>query len=341
MQKLLTARSYADAGEQLGSLYAQGWLLTHYAFINPERNKQLQVYLAAINAGDSYADAAKKGFGDSLDKLDDELQAYSRKGKLGTQQISFKPIAVGDITIRPLNPAENAMIDENLKLSAGVAKSDKDVFIRRVREEAARFPNDPFALSVLTESEHLAGNIDAAKAAVDRWIAVAPRDPMALMFKGEIAVAQLVAAKSTSDAAWDEARAPMLEAATINPNIPRLYKAYYDSFVAEGRGLPPAGAQNGLLRALKLVPNDDGLRYQLAKDFEDRDMIVEAIAVIRPLAYTIKPDSELTPAQRRNRDKAKERFALLGQTDHETPRDMFDRLVAKRDGTWKAESASK
>ena len=331
MEKLLTARSYADAGDQIGSLYAQGWLLTHYSFVNSERNKQLQTYLAAINRGETYADAAKAGYGATLDALNSELQAYARQGKIGTQQISFKPIPTGEIAIRATTPAENELLDEDQRLSGGVAKSDRESFVRRVREGAAKFPNDPFALAVLTETEDLAGNAAEAQAALDRWIAVAPKDPGALMFKGKLATQRLAAAKSTDADAWETARANIAAAIKASPDTPRFYKVYYDSFVAEGRYPPPAGALNGLAYALKLVPNDDDLRYQVAKDYEDRDMIPEAIAVIRPLAYTIKPDSELSPGEKRRRDKAKETYAMLGQTDYETPREMYDRLLKKQD----------
>ncbi|MBX3594823.1 hypothetical protein [Sphingomonas sp.] len=330
-EKLLTARSYADAGDAIGLLYAEGWLLTHYSFINSERNKQLQTYLAAINRGESYADAAKEGFGTTLNALDSELKDYARSTKLGTQQISFKPIPTGDITIRATTPAENELLDEDQRLSGGIAKSDIDAFVRRVREGAAKFPNDPYALGVLTETEDLAGNAAEADAALKRWIAVAPRDAMALMFKGKLATERLKAAKSTSEAAWDAARQDILAAIKLAPNVPRVYKVYYDSWVDAGRYPPPPGALNGLAYALKLVPNDDDLRYLVAKDYETRDMIPEAIAVIRPLAYTIKPDSELSPREKRNRDKAKKEYALVGEdVDRETPRDMYDRLLKKQ-----------
>ena len=62
--------------------------------------------------------------------------------------------------------------------------------------------------------------------------------------------------------------------------------AYYHSFVMQGV-LPPEDAQNALYSAMELAPSDGELRYQLARDFEQRHMIPEAIAIIRPEAYQV------------------------------------------------------
>ena len=46
--------------------------------------------------------------------------------------------------------------------------------------------------------------------------------------------------------------------------------------------VPPDGAQTALYTAMELAPSDGELRYKVALDFEQRDMIREAIAIIRP-----------------------------------------------------------
>lgn len=328
VEKLLTARSYADLGDQIGSLYAQGWLLVHYGFTNPERGRQTTRYLTLIQQGKSYADAAREAYGD-LDALNRELQAYSRRPRMDQIGMTLRPIDVGNIEIRTLSAAESDLWRYDLSLSGGVARSEADSFVNRVRAIVARHPNDAYALRILTEAEEFTGNTAQAQAALDRWMALEPQSPLALMYKGKLAVERLVASRSTDDAAWDAARQPLIEANRLAPNEPRVLQAYYESFSKRGE-LPPAGAQAGLFRALQLVPSEGDLRYQVAADFEKRGMIREALAVIRPLAFTQRPDSELSPAEKARREKDKVRYAMVGQDiERETPREMMDRLEKK------------
>ena len=105
MRKMLTAKNYDDVGDKLGSLYAQGWLLTHYASHNSVRGKQLNDYLVAITKGKDYAAAAKQSFGDDLDKLDDELKKYVKN--LQALRLSLKPIKIGPIASAPPNSCIN------------------------------------------------------------------------------------------------------------------------------------------------------------------------------------------------------------------------------------------
>ena len=65
---LLGAKSYAKITD-VGSLYAEGWLLTHYGAQNKERGKQLADSLNKVARGMAYPEAAKAAFGD-FDQLD-------------------------------------------------------------------------------------------------------------------------------------------------------------------------------------------------------------------------------------------------------------------------------
>ena len=83
---------------------------------------------------------------------------------------------------------------------------------------------------------------------------------------------------------WTAARQLLVRAVNAAQNDPVVLAAYYRSFVMQGV-LPPDDAQNALYTAMELAPSDGELRYQLARDFEQRHMIREAIAIIRPEAY--------------------------------------------------------
>jgi tetratricopeptide (TPR) repeat protein len=324
VSKLLTAQSYRDVPE-LDLLYAEGWLLVRLAFEKRERSRQLQAYLKAINGGASYEQAMKQAFGD-VDSLNSELYEYAGRSRFNVLSLPFKPIPVGEMTVRQVSPAEDALMAYSIRLGQGIRQSDAAEFAGKVRGIAARFPSDPHALGVLAEAERLAGNRDAANAAADRLLAVAPDDPRGLLQKALVTLAGLKAAGSTDAKAWGEARAYLVRAAKIAPQDPLILAAYHESYRSQGV-LPPEAAQNALYSAMELAPSDDDLRYRVAADFEQRDMLEEAVAIIRPLALTL-PHKE-SAKEKRERERREDKYREAGREKRETAREMFDRLQKK------------
>lgn len=327
LKKLLMARSYADLGNSVIAVYNQGWLLVHYLNSTPEGKKQLADYLNAINGGASFEKAAE-ALGD-LDDLDRKLLRYSQRPVIPATEIRWEGLDPGPVAIRTMSAAENALMFQDLAINNGVPKAKVPAFVTEVRTIAGRFPNDPWALRILTETERMAGNQAEATAAVDRWVAAAPNDALARMHKGMLAVRALRVAKSTDTAAWNAARAHIVAASKLAPRDPQVLKAYYDSFTAQGR-MPPAAAQNALMSALDAVPQDDDLRYQVALDFERRDMVDDAINIIRPLALSMRDETDLSPKKKAQREREKAKYAMAGDEDTETPHEMLARLEKKR-----------
>ncbi|MDV3459339.1 hypothetical protein RZN05_20260 [Sphingomonas sp. HF-S4] len=336
IRKLLEARSYDDLGERVDIIYAEGWLLTHYLHFGGKRDGQLEKYLTAINRGVPFAQAASEAFGD-LGKLDAELQAYSRRrNALPGRSITFKPVSLGEAKVTPVSAAQDAMMLHDIRLHAGVAREDAGRFADRVRRDALRFPNDAFAQQLRAEADYNANDDADLNAAVDRWLAIAPQDPKAMLFDGLRKARALKAAKSTDKAAWTAARAPIVAATRIAQDDPQIFKGFYDTFVMEGV-TPSAGAQKGLFRALELVPQDDELRYQLAADFERRGMIGDARNTIRPAALQL-PDKVRSDAEIEKDRKDREKEAIAGVPTHETAREMLNRL--DKNGLQKAEAGN-
>lgn len=324
--QLLRAQNYSDVPE-IDLLYAEGWLLVRHTFENRERGQQLQRYLALINQGRSYADAAAQGF-TNLPQLNSELFEYAGRRRFQVLQLPFRDLPTGEITTRTPGPAEQAMLEHEIRLAQGsVSASEIAAFAADLRPIAARFPDDPFALALLTEAEQLAGNRDAARAAATRWATVAPTSGRPLMYQGMLQVEALRSAGSADAAAWNAARQLLVRANQLTPNDPLILQAYYDSYTAQGV-LPPEAAQNALYTAMELAPSDDELRYKVARDFEQRRMIPEAIAIIRPVAYRLPNRDAETEAQRRRRETREERERQAGRERRETAREMLTRLEA-------------
>ena len=341
-QKFLADRDYAGAGENLRSVYAEGWLLIHYAANNKERGAQMKKYLADINANVPYSKAAE-AFGD-LDQLDRELKAYVAKS-IPMISLQFKAIDVGPVVTRKATPAEVALYKHDIKLNQGVFKRDFPAFVSDVRRNAARFPTDPFAQRVLTEAEYKAGNWAEADAAVGKWLAVAPGDALATTYRARIATRRLAATKvPATDPRWEEARAGFAAAMKTAPDNPFVKLNYYESFGDAGVLAPPP-VQNALMQALKAVPHDDYLRFAVASDFEKRGYVEDAITIIKPAAVTVKPDSELKPGEleRKNKRDAqrKKEYAMQGEdVEREDARELYDRLVAKSAGGAEAKAVA-
>ncbi len=328
LQRLLTAHNYREVGgANVFLLYAEGWLLVRYAFEHPARQRQLQQYLTLINAGTTYEEAMRQAFPD-IERFNSELFSYAGTGRFNVVRLPFRTIDVGQVAVRTLRPAEEALIEHEIKLSQGYPQREAAEFAQSVRSIAGRFPDDPFALRVLMEAEWLAGNNAAALAAADRLLQIEPNNARAMVTRGRVQVAALRAANSTDQAAWNAARQIFVRAHRVAESDPLVLEAFYDSYVAQGV-TPPSGAQNALYTAMELAPSDSELRYKLARDFEQRNMIREAIAIIRPDAFSTPHRGNESDGERRRREQREDRERRAGRERHETPREMFARLETK------------
>lgn len=324
--RLLAAQNYGDVPE-VDLLYAEGWLLVRYAFENRERMQQLQRYLALVNGGTPYGEAAAQAFGD-LQRLNSELFTYAGRSRYQVLRLPFRELPTGEIATRTLRPAEQALLEHEVRLAQGAISGGEIAgFAAEVRRIAQRFPDDPFALALLTEAERLAGNREAADAAAARWAELAPDDGRALMFQALLRMDALRASQAADPSEWNAARQLLVRANQLTPNHPLILEAFYDSFAGTS-ALPPEAAQNALYTAMELAPGDDWLRYRVAHDFERREMIPEAIAIIRPAAYRLPHRREESERERRRREAREDRERQAGRVRTESPREMLTRLEA-------------
>jgi hypothetical protein len=335
VKALLTARTAKDIDNKFYLFYSQGWLLVHYLSNSESRAGQLRKYLSLLNRGADFEEAMNAAFGTDATELDKELRAYSARRKFDAYRVSFEKLDVGGTTIRALSPAEQALFEANLMLSRGLFRREAAEFVKEVRRKAAPFPNDPYALAVLAEAEHLAGNHEAAIAAADRWLAVRPGEPRALARKALATAEGLAAARAADAKAWDAPRAWLAEARKAAPEDPFVLEAYYDVYDAQG-SLPPARAQNALYHAMELVPQDERLRQKVAADYERRNMIEPAIEALLPVAVGAHDPDEESAGEKKKREKAEEKWRRAGEHKMENPREMLERLQAKLTGAGRA-----
>ena len=331
---LLAAKSYADVTD-VGPLYAEGWLLTHYGAQNKERGKHLADYLNKVAKGMPYPEAASAAFGD-LDQLDKELKAHAKN--LTATRFSLKPIDIGPVAMRELGPLENALLRYEIGLRSGFRRDDMARISDNVRAARAGALDDPYGLAVQAEIDLLAENPKAALVSADKLVKLKPDDPRGLLAKGRAELELL--GKAAGGSQGDAARQSIARAAKLEPANPEPLVAYYHSY-ADAGVLPPPPAQNALMSALKLLPQDPEIRYMAAADFEKRGMIDEAILVISPAAYG-SFDGDDGEERKRDKETAKAAAMFTGVTAHETPKKMLERLTAAKakSGTAVASSGS-
>lgn len=326
VREILAAKSYADV-RNVGALYAQGWLLTHFCAQNKERGAQLQNYLKAIAGGADYAEAAQAAFGD-LDALNADLRAHMKN--LGAMRLSLKPLDTGAFTVRELTNLEDQMMRYEIRKYSGFKASDLPLTLTAIRELRRADPDNIMALRIQAELENMAGEHDRALASTDRLLALDPGNVQGLTERGKALGAELAADASAGQ--WEQARQPLRQAIAASPIAIEPRVVLFNSFHAEGQ-LPSLEAQNRLVEAFTLLPQNDDIRYLLARDYEQRGYIEDAIAIIEPAAFgAFDGDQKEKKKRRRMLERAADLYT--GVTVQEDPADMLKRLEAKRERTW-------
>jgi tetratricopeptide (TPR) repeat protein len=317
------------------AFYPQGWITVHYLNNMPEGRKMLLDYLRRINSGATFGEALT-AFGD-ITAFDKEVRAYARRSKLDATATKYLSLDPGPIEVTPLSPAEDSLLRTQLTLSSGVLKSNAQGFVRRVRDIVRDYPDDPYALRILADAERVAQNHAESLAVANRLLARDPADGWGNYYRAQAEIEALQQAKSADDGAWDAARGRLRAAMKAMPNEPRFGRAFYESYQKRGV-LPPAAAQNALVKSLDLIPRENTLRMLVARDYEARGMLPDAIDTIAPLAYGLVDESE---RQKRRRERAQDQYREAEEDDDkETPREMLARLIKKRDGESGATTAA-
>jgi tetratricopeptide (TPR) repeat protein len=293
--------------------YAQGWAVTHFFTFDKTRSQQFREYLAALNSGQSLADAAKV-FGD-LDKLDREARAY-----VTSSSFEYRPVKV-DIarpviqSVRTLSAGEAALIpeviaysDTNLEQIEKKGARDHELTLRehnleRTRGIVQQYPNDPFALRFLAEIEYSLGDYAQSESAADRLLAILPNDVHGLARK---AIAMAVQARNLpaaqKSASLEQARALAAKANHLDTQDPLPLLAYYESFHEAGEQAPEVAVE-GLMQVVSTDPRDTLPRELLVDELASERKWAEAIGWLAPLAN----DPHDSPA----RDSARTKMSWL------------------------------
>lgn len=268
-------------GDEVESIYAKGWLLTHYLTFEPTRKGQLATYLNKLTAGQEMGQAAREAFGD-LKELDRELNSYVRRRSLSALSIPGAALNIGSVEITPLSPGGNEIMQWRLMSKRGVNKKDAETVADRVREIAARHPNDPLVQVSLAEAEFDVSNFKSALAAANAAAKSDPKLVEALTFKGRALVE--LAIKEEQSANFPAARNAFLAANKLDPEDPEPLFLFFESFRQEGRA-PTRNAIAALHYASVLAPQDATVRTTSAVAFLNENNLEAARRELLPIAF--------------------------------------------------------
>lgn len=281
MQKMLVADTLKLSDDQIDGLYGRGWLLTHYLTFGRVRDGQLSAYIKAINDGKSPLDAASV-FGD-LRQLDKELERY-KMTRISALRVSASALSIGEITIRKLGAGQAATMDVRIRSKNRVTDKTAPGVYAAAKKAAAPYPNDPAAQIVLAETAHDAGDFAASEAAADRAIAVDPKAVDAWVYKAMARIGAAIQAGDKSKETWSAIRKSIVAANRLDPDDPEPLILYYRSFGLADQP-PTEVAQQGLVRAQELAPEDRGLRLNVAGVYLHAGNKANARTLLAPLAY--------------------------------------------------------
>lgn len=274
--------------------YGQGWAITHFFTFDKKRSAEFRQYLLALNSGKSLAEAAQV-FGD-LNQLDREARAYVTAGTF-----EYRPVKV-DIALpviqstRPLSAGEAALIPEvvafsDIDLDLYDKKGDRDHELARrehnldqTRAVVRQYPNDPFALYFLAESEYALGNYTQSEAAADRLLAIQPNNVHGLARKAIVMATQARSLPAAQKSAMvDQARGLAAKANHLDNFAALPLLAYYETFHEAGEEAPEIAVE-GLEQAVSTEPRDTHARELLVDELSSDHKWADAIYWLGPLA---------------------------------------------------------
>ncbi len=283
-ERMLTVPQSDLSDEESYQVYTRGWLLVHMLHSDPERNRQLNVFLTDVARGMPKDEAARAAFGD-LDELERDMRRYMRESPTyirGREPITYD----GRFDIAQLDDIDSEF--EQLRLD-NRRSCDREDTRDRLINLAENAPDRPHIWNELADAHHMIAHSDAWKqarenagkdaedenikpgepdmrwalATVERALELDPDNARANALKAEFLMDQ--ARHREDPALWNQARSHAIAANRVNPDNPFPLSLYYDTHANSESGIDET-ARAALARAFELAPEVDQVRTKYALD---------------------------------------------------------------------------
>ena len=282
LERMLSGETEKLSDDEVGALYARGWLLTHYLTFEKTRKGQIGKYLADVSQGKDSLQAAQQAFGD-FKVLDRNLHGYLGRSRIAVVRVAAEALPVGPVQVDALSTGAGEIMPLRTRLKVGVTKDQRNALAGAIRAVAGKYPSDPLVQVTLAEAELLTQQYAAAEAATDRALAADPRLIEALIFKGRAIMER--AALDEKGATFTAARSWFQKANKLDPEDPEPLMLFHEG-QRRDTGRPTANGIAALHYASELAPQDLGLKMQSAFQYLRDGKLAEARKALAPVAYS-------------------------------------------------------
>ena len=275
----------ADGHNQVGAaglhneFEARSWVLTHWILSNKDNLAHFQTYVKLVAGGQDRVKAFKTAFGLTPAGLNHVLWVYVRKLEAIKFTVKTGPGPDPDIAVAQMPVSAERLLMTEAALTVCPSDARGQALLKTARDEAARFPGDAYAQTVLARAE--AGFGDPAKAVtiLDGLIAQAPQDAALLALKGQA----LLRAGQAKDAvtAFDKAGG-------LAPKSPEIA---YDFSLAEAQSNDgfDTDAANAAVAAYLYAPHVEAYAWRAGLAFAWLGQPGEAAMALRLVAENPRP----------------------------------------------------
>jgi tetratricopeptide (TPR) repeat protein len=145
---------YYNEKNKAGSLYNEGWALTHMLALSPEYRPKFSEVLQAISSGTPSVEALEKAYGKPLAKIEVDLQGYLRGGRFQGAMIPAKLEKVADdLKAQPAEDFDVALLLAQISERPGKEDASRAAFEALISKNPQR-PEAYYDLGYLEWRQH-------------------------------------------------------------------------------------------------------------------------------------------------------------------------------------------
>jgi tetratricopeptide (TPR) repeat protein len=253
-------------------LYAQAWLLTHYAFFDRDTGALLRRYLNRMQEGATAPAAYVTTFGLSGVDYDDVLQDY-RDGRMSGMAFDLPNTPDFPVTLTEIS-------DEEAEIALLYPRATKEGLLA-AEELVRRYPDNPQAHVELARFRIEDGNIPGALEAADHALALSPEHLEAHLYKGIALTEAAMDSADDDDPRWAEARDHIARANRADPDNALALYSFYRAYPNDGQR--PEIVDQALEVAYSSVPQSPEVRSAMVNEMINQERYDIALQIIVPL----------------------------------------------------------
>ena len=282
VKQLLARDTGKMSARDMDRFYGTAWLLTHYFIQNKSsRQGEIRHYLDDVAQGvpDMHLPAYFDG---GLDSLEKDLKAYMR-AKHFISVLTPKEMKISAIAVTPIEPAQGALIEDELRFLHHPAKEELPGIIGAFRNAAAKYPDSAYAAALLAEAQWAAEDKAGALASADRAIGIDPQSARAYAVRAQVLLDRAQGSDRADD--WKAALTSIVRANRADTEDPVPLALFYRYHAMRGGKMPDLG-YDGLYKAFTLLPQSSDYRFSFVHAIAAREDYATASTLLDPIAYS-------------------------------------------------------